>query len=861
MHRLLLFMIFMLATVTAMSQEADTLAVKGHRTFGIDCMACHTTSSWHALKKEISFDHKQTGYPLAGNHASASCNACHTGVPFSEIKTDCASCHKDHHKGELGNRCGDCHTPAGWRAPNEAVARHQLTRFPLVGAHALADCQSCHLNQAVHEYVNTSTECFSCHQADYEGAREPNHLEGGFDRDCALCHDPGSGRWKGDFDHNTTAFPLRGAHAATPCTSCHTHGFSKLDTECWSCHERDYMGVQFPNHSEGQFSRDCESCHDMNAWSPAKFDHDLTSFRLTGAHQRALCQSCHVNGQYAGLPLQCQGCHVEDYNRTSQPSHQLLGFTQQCEDCHNTEAWQPIERMPVSIDHDRTRFPLLGRHRTVDCIECHVGLRFSGTPLECFVCHESDYRGAVNPDHAAGGFDHGCLQCHSMDGWKPATFDHATTRFPLEGAHLAEPCASCHINGNYTIVYVDCWQCHESDYNAAQQPNHVTSQFERDCLRCHTVDAWKPATFDHATTKFPLEGAHLAEPCESCHINGDYNLAYVDCWQCHESDYSAAQQPNHVTAQFAYDCTTCHNTQAWKPSTFDHATTQFPLEGAHLAEPCESCHINGDYNITYTDCWQCHESDYSAAQQPNHVTAQFAHDCMTCHNTQAWKPSTFDHATTQFPLTGAHLAKPCESCHINGDYNITYTDCWQCHQTDFNATQQPNHVSAQFAHDCTTCHNTQAWKPSTFDHATTQFPLDGAHRTQPCESCHMPRKRFQRHTAAESRERAVRPQLHDLSQRAGVAAFDLRSRDDAVPAGRRAPYAALRIVPHRGELQSDVHGLLAVPRKRFQRHAAAEPRERAVRARLHDLPQRTGVEPLNFRSRDDEVPAHRRAPE
>lgn len=317
MKRLLLFACVFFAAIPVWAQQADSTAGKGHRTFGLDCMQCHTTTSWHDLKKDIDFDHKLTGYVLAGNHASVACGSCHAGVPFSEMKTDCASCHEDRHKGELGNKCGDCHTPAGWRAPNEAVARHQLTRFPLIGAHAVADCQSCHINQAEHEYVNTSTECYACHQRDYEEAKQPDHVAGGFDRNCALCHDPGSGGWKADFDHNTTAFPLRGAHAATPCTACHTHGYAKLPTDCWSCHEKDYTAVSFPNHADGQFSRDCESCHELTTWRPAKFDHSLTSFRLTGAHQRAVCQSCHVNGQYSGLPLECQGCHLADFNRTS----------------------------------------------------------------------------------------------------------------------------------------------------------------------------------------------------------------------------------------------------------------------------------------------------------------------------------------------------------------------------------------------------------------------------------------------------------------------------------------------------------------------------------------------------------------
>src|SRR5512136_2566858 len=37
--------------------------------------------------------------------------------------------------------------------------------------------------------------------------------------------------------------------------------------------------------------------------------------------------------------------------------------------------------------HDRTNFPLVGKHRTLSCRECHVNLVFEGTPRDCEVCH------------------------------------------------------------------------------------------------------------------------------------------------------------------------------------------------------------------------------------------------------------------------------------------------------------------------------------------------------------------------------------------------------------------------------------------------------------------------------------------
>ncbi|HOJ05581.1 MAG TPA: hypothetical protein PK916_16400, partial [Bacteroidota bacterium] len=514
---------------------------------------------------------------------------------------------------------------------------------------------------------------------------------------------------------------------------CHVNGNYQLQyTDCWQCHETDFAATLQPNHAAAQFSHDCTQCHNTVAWKPSTFDHASTKFPLQGAHVAQPCQACHVNGNYQLQYTDCWQCHETDFTATLQPNHAAAQFSHDCTQCHNAVAWKPS-----TFDHATTKFPLQGAHVAQPCQACHVNGNYQLQYTDCWQCHETDFTATLQPNHAAAQFSHDCTQCHNAVAWKPAIFDHATTKFPLQGAHVAQPCQACHVNGNYQLQYTDCWQCHDTDFNAAVQPNHAAAQFSHDCTQCHSASAWKPATFDHATTKFPLQGAHAAQPCQACHVNGDYQLQYTDCWQCHQTDFNTVLQPNHAAAQFSHDCTTCHNTVAWKPSTFDHATTKFPLQGAHAAQPCQACHVNGNYQLQYTDCWQCHAADFNGVVQPNHAAAQFSHDCTQCHTNVAWKPSTFDHATTKFPLQGAHAAQPCQACHVNGNYQLQYTDCWQCHAADFNATLQPNHAAAQFSHDCTQCHTNVAWKPSTFDHGATKFPLQGAHAAQPCQSCHV----------------------------------------------------------------------------------------------------------------------------
>lgn len=807
-----LFLLVVLASILSepLTAQERPMPSKTHRTFGLECASCHTTESWTKLRESISFDHKLTGYALVGLHSSVSCASCHAGVSFKELTSACAACHEDQHKGQFGDRCQECHTPAGWRTPSEQVAKHQLTRFPLLGAHELLDCSSCHVNQQEKEFINTPTDCYACHRDDFERTTEPNHalanfdhtcqnchtmatlswkgsfvhpsipfmqsaahvslecgqchgsgykatptdcygchmddfaaviapnhVTGQFDHNCTVCHDPV--KWKpAAFNHELTSFPLRGKHATTPCSECHASGrYSSLPTDCWSCHQKDYTATTFPNHVQGQFDHRCDGCHTLDAWKPAAFNHDQTNFRLTGAHLRTECQMCHVGGRYTGLSLDCQGCHNANYQQTTRPNHQLVGFTKFCEDCHNTNAWQPVERIPSSIDHDKTRFPLLGKHLQTPCEDCHVNKVFGGTLSRCFDCHEKNYRAAMNPDHVSGIFSQDCLACHSMEGWKPASFDHSATAFPLSGKHTTATCEACHVAGNYQLKYTGCFSCHEPDFNRTLNPNHVSGQFPQDCSSCHSVDSWIPATLDHAKTRFPLQGAHNAVPCGDCHTNGRYVNLPMDCFSCHQKDFDGAKLPDHASGGFSHDCTTCHSPNAWKPATFDHALTRFPLLGKHTVVRCEECHINGKYTNMQTDCWDCHRQDYEQVALPSHTQGQFPNDCRTCHSADGWKPSSFSHEATRFPLHGAHRSLDCQQCHVGGKYSSMPSDCWSCHEAKYRNVATPDHVAGKFNQDCTICHNDAAWKPTNLDHSKTRFPLTGLHQNVACEQCHI----------------------------------------------------------------------------------------------------------------------------
>ena len=701
---------------------------------GSNCIRCHNTQSWKIT--DMIHRHQLTRFPLLGRHATLDCQSCHASAANYQYKgapITCYGCHRtdfentsnpNHKFAGFSTNCETCHKVSSfaWSSGFD----HSATSFPLTGAHIMTSCSLCHKSGS---FANTPTDCFACHQSQFQSTSQPNHQLAKFDTNCRTCHTTVS--WQpSTFSHDNTRFPLTGAHRGVACLDCHVNNqFATLSTNCIDCHRADYAATTNPNHQALGYPQTCTQCHSTVAWNLATFDHNVTKFALTGAHLAVQCQVCHSNSNYQLVYTDCFPCHTSDYQRPQNPNHVTGLLSHQCQSCHTTVAW-----LPSTFNHGSTRFALTGAHASVQCQTCHTNGNYQLAYTNCYQCHSADFAGATNPNHVSGNFSQNCQTCHTTTAWQPASFDHSTTRFALTGAHTAVQCQTCHTNNNYQLVYTNCYQCHSADFAGATNPNHVAGNFSQNCQTCHTTTAWQPASFDHSTTKFALTGAHVAVQCQTCHTNGNYQLVYTNCYQCHSADFAGAANPNHVAGNFSQNCQTCHTTTAWQPASFDHSTTRFALTGAHLATPCQACHTNGNYQLVYTNCYQCHSADFAGAANPNHVAGNFSQTCQTCHSTTAWQPATFDHSTTKFPLTGAHTTVQCQTCHTNGNYQLVYSGCYSCHATDYAGTTNPNHASSGYPTTCETCHTTTAWTGATFNH--TWFPLSHGNSGGVCAKCH-----------------------------------------------------------------------------------------------------------------------------
>lgn len=576
----------------------------------------------------------------------------------------------------------------------DRIHAHDNTNFPLVGRHRTVECGDCHFDGVME---GTPTTCEACHWVRKQDDRY--RLELG--AHCGDCHTPQS--WKhligGAFDHEIeTGFRLEGAHQVVDCAQCHRESFAATTTECSACHLADHQSAKDPDHRAAGFPTQCELCHrSSTSWSGAVlFDH--SSFALSGRHGSAECAQCHTGGRFAGTTSSCADCHTADYNRATNPNHVAAAFPTDCESCHGSSAvtW----RGATNFNHDLA-FPLRGKHRTSQCVDCHRDERYSETSSDCMACHADDYNRTTNPNHLQAGFPIQCESCHgaSANGWAGTSFDH-DIRFRLEGKHRVAECADCHRNNVFAGTPSDCASCHIDDYN---RTDHQKQGFSTDCESCHGRSAtdWRGASFNH--NRFPLRGRHATADCSQCHATGQYAGLPSQCASCHLDDYNRTTSPNHRELAFSTDCESCHGSGAvsWQGASFDHSRV-FPLQGAHRNLDCQRCHNQG--SNPPRDCFGCHAAAYQAARNPDHVSAGFPSSCEQCHypSHTSWSQAVFNHS---FPIDRGPHRFDCTECHRSSNYRVF--SCIHCHEHEKSRMDDKHKEITGYVWDsqvCYSCH-------------------------------------------------------------------------------------------------------------------------------------------------------------
>jgi hypothetical protein len=332
-----------------------------------------------------------------------------------------------------------------------------------------------------------------------------------------------------------------------------------------------------------------------------------------------------------------------------------------------------------------------------------------GSPLKGFASHAD--------------FQNDCTHCHA----------------PFQGI-VPERCEACHTT-------VGAERASGTGLHGKLRPDEV----ER-CETCHadhrgrglnpTVDALNK--FDHAILGFSLV-RHIVDysgtplNCTGCHTGADFKFEAATCAHCH-GGHDAGFMERHLRA-FGQECRACHD-GADAMTAFDHAQTQFPLDGKHVDVECAACHTpRVAPQEAPTQCAACH------AEPPVHAGVFTGQDCAACHTANDWNQvrlgdrPAFRHADTTFQLIH-HAADfggspiTCQACHPAaqaGDFSLNAQTCTDCHGAQ-DAAFMGQHLQA-FGPNCVSCHD-GAGNMTNFDHNQV-FVLDGRHATLECTACHV----------------------------------------------------------------------------------------------------------------------------
>ena len=543
------------------------------------------------------------------------------------------------------------------------------------------------------------------------------------------------------------------------CTKCHEFGKKVSDEKCLECHKEIQTLVSSKkgyHYSKEVRKKDCADCHSDHhglnfqiiRFDDEKFDHNLSGYKLEGEHKKIDCKECHKpdyiadrdlrkdKDTYLGMGTDCLSCH-DDYHQGD--------LSEDCIDCHNFKKFTQIDK----FDHDKSDYPLRGKHKDVDCEKCHPikgegdnkFQKFKNIAFKrCTDCHEDVHKKSLGTN---------CNSCHSEYSFGIKTvskkFVHnKRTTYKLKGKHKRVACFECHSPDlPKTSIFNDFKQFDDFDCDRCHDDAHE-GRFGTDCSSCHIENTFNKIKstdkFNHNITNFPLVGKHQKVKCNECHKAKLLDpVAHNKCIDCHDDFHLGEIKDNGLVI----DCKECHSELGFDDFDFDierHNKTKFPLKESHAATPCFACHQTKEtekwkFKSIGDKCVNCHDDIHKNELDIKYYQNQ---ECNLCHVESVWGMiDSFDHKQTEFELEGKHLNIKCKSCHkeVSADIPVQFKNiavsCEKCHE-DIHQKQ----FVLRGVTDCSRCHTPYDWKASKFNHDNARFKLDGAHEKVSCEKCH-----------------------------------------------------------------------------------------------------------------------------
>ncbi len=235
---------------------------------------------------------------------------------------------------------------------------------------------------------------------------------------------------------------------------------------------------------------------------------------------------------HSELETKCFSCHTT-----------FKGVSpQKCTACHKVEEIGIYTTKGISIANEDKNVTFHQELNKGDCLSCHSdhkgvmafrpvnqfthNLLEQNTLNQCSKCHN-------NPsDNLHSNLSSSCIECHTMNKWKPSTFEHEKY-FSNGRQELRNACVECHSSPNDAL---------HSNLNSS-------------CVDCHTMNKWVPSTFKH-DDYFRFDRNHKTE-CATCHINKNYKK--YTCYGCHEHSRSNIRGEHIEEGIYDYEnCVKCH---------------------------------------------------------------------------------------------------------------------------------------------------------------------------------------------------------------------------------------------------------------------------------------------------------------
>lgn len=651
-------------------------------------------ASAELLHSSIHSNPKNTSGGCGRCHVTASCSACHTGVPHKEhgateyqpttVRTTtggfsafvgnetfyCGTCHDtlpgiNRYRADGSQLCLNCHnTDSSGHDPALLAEVHRADVF-MVGEGLDIDCSACHDNALTIEHENRGYDCMVCHDKNVrEDARFA--IDNGL-TNCDACHTPIHENYEGAHVSAFMPDPL------VTCSACHSNDLifehEEYGHDCAACHNStDSRVIAAISARDGN----CSACHDVH--EELRSSHTAPYY----GYDHINCSTCHDLYVVDEHPS-CDTCHMS--TREGVPEAISLGLVS-CDSCHDDI--HPAEKI---ADAHVSKFE---EELFIDCASCHSAdmiYEHEVNEVGCGDCHNSIKEEHLN---AIRNWDQTCSACHGP------IHDN------LEGSHTAPyfveseqlDCFSCH--GLYVVdEHPTCNTCHASEREGV--PEAINAGLVS-CDSCH-------------------DPIHPADKLKDAHTSAFAEEPIVNCGSCHDADMIVEHEDR------GFDCAACHNNEdqgikdAIKYKDSNCAACHLDLHPAEVYEPKHFA--EGFMANPMIDCIDCHNEQLIV--EHNRV------GCNACHG---------DNVREDVKIAIANKEVSCDSCHtIHGDVDEVhistmapnlFMNCKQCHLDNLITEHERYQYSDGRQYDCAVCHRSER--------EGVREAIDNNQRT--CTACH-----------------------------------------------------------------------------------------------------------------------------